>query len=135
MPLTWTVEAMLKARLQAQERVDLKAAIFPNNWNNRSVGQQFNRVLKRVGLHERDERGQKPRVHSFRHYYASRLVASGSDPATVRDLLGHESIAVTNRYFNIPRSELFSAVAGAFTRTRSVHDSSGVYRFPAENKE
>ena len=86
-------------------------------------------------MHERDERDQKLRVHSFRHYYATHLAASGIDPATVRDLLGHESIAVTNRYFNIPRSALFDAMAGAFSRTKHVPDSNGTYRFPAEKSE
>ena len=131
-PLTPAVEAMLRTRLRAKADVDPKACIFPLNWTLRSVNQHFNRVLKRACLHERDEREQKLRPHSFRHYYASILVRSGADPATVRDLLGHDSITTTNRYFNVPRSELFGAVAGAFSRTRSVHESSGVYRFPAE---
>lgn len=98
------------------------------------MSKYFNRALVRAELAERDERNQKLRVHSFRHYYASVLVRSGADPATVRDLLGHESIMTTNRYFNVPKSELFNAVAGAFARTRFVHDSSGVYRFPAEKE-
>lgn len=64
---------------------------------------------------DRDGKGQKLRVHSFRHYYATRLVRMGVDPATVRDLLGHTTISITNRYFNVLRSELFRAVAGAFS--------------------
>ena len=123
---------MLRERLRVQDRVDPKAHIFPENWNRRAVSQQFNRVLRRAKMHERDERDQKLRVHSFRHYYATHLAASGIDPATVRDLLGHESIAVTNRYFNIPRSALFEAVAGAFSRTKYVPESNGLHRFPTE---
>jgi len=129
---TEEVETMLREKLRAQDGVDLKAHIFPENWNRRAVSQQFNRVLKRAKMHERDERDQKLRVHSFRHYYATHLAASGIDPATVRDLLGHESIAVTNRYFNIPRSALFDAVAGAFSRTKYVPESSRLHRFPVE---
>ena len=131
-PLTPAVEEMLRTRLRAQADVDLKACIFPRNFTNRSVCYRFNRVLTCAGLIAKDERNQKLRVHSFRHCYASVLVRSGADPATVRDLLGHDSIVTTNRYFNVPRSELFGAVAGAFSRTRFVHDSSGLYRFPAE---
>ena len=131
-PLSPTVEAMLRTRLRAKADVNPKACIFPLNWTLRSVCYRFNNVLKIARLHERDERNQKLRVHSFRHFYASVLVRSGADPATVRDLLGHDSIMVTNRYFNVPRSELFGAVAGAFARTRYVPESSGLYRFPAE---
>ncbi len=68
---------MLRERLRAQEGGDLKAHIFPENWNRRAVSQQFNRVLKRAKMHERDERDQKLRVHSFRHYYATHLASSG----------------------------------------------------------
>ena len=131
-PLSPMVEEMLRNRLRGQHGVDPKACIFPLNWTNRSASKHFNRVLERACLHERDERDQKLRLHSLRHYYASVLVRSRTDPATVRDLLGHDSITTTNRYFNVPRSELFGAVAGAFSRTRFVHDSGGVYRFPAD---
>ena len=38
------------------------------------------------------------RFHDLRHTFASRLVANGIDIETVRDLLGHHSIVVTQRY-------------------------------------
>jgi excisionase family DNA binding protein len=38
------------------------------------------------------------RFHDLRHTFASRLVAKGTDIETVRDLLGHHSITVTQRY-------------------------------------
>ena len=44
-PLTEEVETMLREKLRAQDGVDLKAHIFPENWNRRAVSQQFNRVL------------------------------------------------------------------------------------------
>ena len=83
------------------------------------MNQGFNRVLTRVGLDGFDHRGQKLRVHSLRHFYATELVRAGVNPATTRDLLGHESITTTNRYFNVPRSELFGAVRSAFNEPRA----------------
>jgi integrase len=55
--------------------------------------------LSRIGFHE------------ARHTYASWLVASGADLATVRDYLGHSSLAVTDRYVKrLPgRDELAAA--------------------------
>ncbi len=38
------------------------------------------------------------RFHDLRHTYATRLVEAGADVATVRDILGHSSIKVTDRY-------------------------------------
>jgi len=131
-PLSPAVHEMLSCRLRAKGDVDPPALVFPPNWCVRHVSTYFNRLLDRAGLREQDEKGQKLRVHSLRHYFASRLVSSGVDPASARDLLGHSSITTTNRYFNVPRSELFGAVSKTFTRTQNVHDSGGVYRFPAD---
>ena len=38
------------------------------------------------------------RFHDLRHTFATRLVAKGADIETIRDLLGHHSIMVTQRY-------------------------------------
>jgi integrase len=114
-PLTPRAAAMVRSRIKRLERFDPSARLFPATWTNRSVDQCFLRVLRRCELDAPDDRhGQTLTVHSLRHYYATRLVQSGADPATVRDLLGHSSITTTNRYFNVPRAELFTAVMGAF---------------------
>ena len=53
------------------------------------------------------------RIHDLRHTFASWLVDDPTIPmALVRDLLGHSSISVTNRYSHI-RNERSSAIEGA----------------------
>jgi integrase len=131
-PISPRVEAMLRARLSGMTRFIPTERVFATPFSGLSAGVTFNAVLVRLGLHERDGRNQKLRVHSLRHYYATRLVRSGADPASVRDLLGHTSINVTNRYFNVPRGELFRAVSGAFGVTKNVTDSTRLYTFPQD---
>lgn len=36
--------------------------------------------------------------HTFRHTFASRLIRNGANLVTVKELLGHSSVAVTMRY-------------------------------------
>jgi site-specific recombinase XerD len=36
--------------------------------------------------------------HTLRHTFASRLTRNGADLVTVKELLGHSSVAVTMRY-------------------------------------
>jgi len=134
-PLTPSVESMLKSQLAKCESMIPTARVFPETWHRSRVGHLFRRFRKAASLNEPDDKGQLLRVHSLRHYYASLLVRNGTDPATVRDLLGHESIVTTNRYFQTPREELFNAVHSAFTRHRNVTDSSRIQRFPAENAQ
>jgi len=50
------------------------------------------------------------RFHDLRHTNASWLIAAGADLVTVRDLLGHRSLATTGRYTHLHTRQLAAAV-------------------------
>jgi integrase len=51
------------------------------------------------------------RWHDLRHTYASFLAQAGQPMAAIRDLMGHSSMAVTNRYAHLAPAHLREAVA------------------------
>lgn len=61
-------------------------------------------ALKRAGISEF-------RWHDLRHHFASRLVQSGVPLNTVRDLLGHASVAMSLRYAHLAPDQRCEAVA------------------------
>ncbi|MDO8738316.1 tyrosine-type recombinase/integrase, partial [Candidatus Deferrimicrobium sp.] len=50
-------------------------------------------------------------IHAMRHTFASRLVRKGIDLYSVKGLLGHSSITVTERYAHLNPAKLQAAVA------------------------
>ncbi|MEI6262898.1 MAG: tyrosine-type recombinase/integrase, partial [Deltaproteobacteria bacterium] len=74
------------------------------------ISDTFKRVVNKIGLNDSivDSR-LKVVFHTCRHSFASWLVADGTDLFTVRELLGHKSIAMTERYSHLSPDTLRKA--------------------------
>jgi len=57
--------------------------------------------------------------HDLRHTFASHLVMAGVDLVTVKDLLGHKTINMTNRYTHLAQEHKAQAVAKLSERMRA----------------
>ena len=85
---------LLQEFLLMKEKADRNPLVFPNPITGKpftSVKTAYKAALRRSGL-------VGIRLYDCRHTFASRLVQKGVDIETVRSLLGHSSLKMTQRY-------------------------------------
>ncbi|WP_457570846.1 tyrosine-type recombinase/integrase [Desulfovulcanus sp.] len=107
--MTAEVKEMLQRRYQGQ----LNGFVFTDRYGNKikEVSNAFARAVKEVGLNKGiEDRRQKVVFHTLRHTYASWLVERGVDLYTVKELMGHKTLAMTERYSHLGENTLKQAV-------------------------
>jgi integrase len=105
--MTEEVKSMF-AGLEAEQEL-----VFPNKKGGAIewVSNSFDQAVNHVGLNDgvTDDR-QKVVFHTLRHTFASWLVEAGVDLYTVKELMGHSTIAMTERYSHLGDNTLRQAV-------------------------
>jgi integrase len=95
------------AALEGHKRIDGVDYVFTLD------GKQLDRRDVRFPLERAVKAAKVPRVtiHGLRHVFGSHLVERGAGLSEVRDLMGHSSLTVTERYLHSRPSRLAEAVA------------------------
>lgn len=85
---------------------DGKGLVFPGAGGGRmtNINKSWDRLVTAAELADF-------RFHDCRHHFASRLAMSGVDLYTIKELLGHASIEMTQRYAHLAPDKLADAVA------------------------
>jgi integrase len=108
--MTIKVREMLKRYYNGQ----LSGFIFLDRKGNKikKVSRVFARVVEETGLNQGiEDKRQRVVFHTLRHTYASWLVEQGVDLYTVKELMGHKTLAMTERYSHLGENTLRQAVS------------------------
>lgn len=109
--MTAAVFEMLKRRTQSKLPQDY-VFVSAKGEKIKEVSNQFQRIVDSIGLNKgiTDTRN-KVVFHTLRHTFASWLAMAGVDIYTIKELMGHSDIKMTQRYMHLAPNKFTSAVA------------------------
>ena len=117
--MTSTVRAILSHRPRP---LDASALVFPNSEGHRDLRWAKKTVPAAVRVAQIEDF----RFHDLRHSFASRLAMEGVDLMTIRELMGHKTMAVTLRYAHLSPGYRQIAIERLVTRQNAAKQAATV---------
>ena len=86
-------------------------------YEDRRFSLPLRKAMAKAGI---DYKGRNITFHSFRHFFNTQVVAAGISGDIVRNIVGHESVEMTDRYLHLDSPELDSVRKLQFDLTRGI---------------
>jgi integrase/recombinase XerC len=94
--------------------MDPEGALFLNKYGNRLTTRSMARILEKIARQCGIPVPVSP--HALRHSFATHMLDAGADLKVVQELLGHESLATTQKYTHVSISRLMEMYDKAHPR-------------------
>jgi len=111
-PMTSTVRTILSGRPRS---LDGRALVFANAEGHRDLRWAKKTVPRAFHAAQIEDF----RFHDLRHTFASRLAMEGVDLMTIRELMGHKTMAMTLRYSHLSPGHRRTAIERLVTRSKT----------------
>jgi integrase/recombinase XerC len=89
--------------------------VFVSDGGRRLTTRALYDVVRRAGL----QQGRHLHPHMLRHSFATHLLAGGADVRAIQEMMGHESLATTQRYTAVDAEQLGRTHRAAHPRARA----------------
>ena len=105
-PLPGKAADALERYLAGRPVVRDEAAVFLNHRHGRLTRDGVSKLVKLYGRLLGGDDSMHP--HSFRHAYATHLLADGADLRAIQELLGHARLSTTQKYTQVSLTDLMA---------------------------